>query len=63
VGKKVHVGVDSRGDYAINILAPQRTVKVEGERSGELGTYLGFIWADKLLMKGYTYPETPACVD
>jgi hypothetical protein len=55
-GRKVRIGVDSRGDYAINVLAPERTVKIMGERSYELGTYVGFVWAYKLLMSGYTWP-------
>jgi hypothetical protein len=60
-GRKVKIGTDSRGDYAINLLAPERVVKVSGEKASELGTYVGFIWADKLLMSGYTWPVSLDC--
>jgi hypothetical protein len=60
-GRKIKIGVDTNGDYPINILAPERSVKITGEKAYEMGTYLGFIWADKVLMKGYTWASTLDC--
>jgi hypothetical protein len=59
-GRKARVGVDVEGNgYPINILAPHRTVQVDGERHGELGTFVGDIWADKVIVRGGTYQEDP----
>jgi hypothetical protein len=57
-GRAVEVGVNALGsDANLNILAPQRTIKIEGDKVGE-GTLVGFLWGKKVVTRGYVEMDT-----
>jgi hypothetical protein len=61
-GKAMRMGADSFGDgNAINILAPERTLKIEGDRVGE-GTFVGYLWGRKIVTRGYVEMDRPPCL-
>jgi hypothetical protein len=64
-GPKVRIGVDVPASYySLNVLAPQRMVKVEGEKYLEFGTQIGALWADRIVVRGYTdYFDFPDCTE
>jgi len=60
-GNAVRMGKHSYGDgVSISILAPERTIKLEGTRVPE-ATYVGYVWGRKIVTRGYVEMDAPTC--
>lgn len=61
-GKAVRMGKHAYGEgTSISILAPERTIKLEGTRVPE-ATYVGYIWGRKVTTRGYVEMDRPPCL-
>jgi hypothetical protein len=61
-GKAVRMGKHAYGEgTSISILAPERTIKLEGTRVPE-ATYVGYIWGRKVVTRGYVEMDRPPCL-